>query len=209
LCTLYVKNQLCVTYLSRTFVTYSEYYIAFWPFPWEVTPSRLLEICPVRKILRKYSISETQLFCSHWRSEEKRKNREGNKVKEQRKIESVSSPNTSGLQRQKMQEKNSSKKIFIIKRHLKIPTWNAERDWKTTCKQLRTMTGSNVWVAETDCRSSVLHTKTNASTAVESYWERKTAICRRGCRIFRSLQLRLLSSLRWNIVYLWYIYILF
>jgi hypothetical protein len=29
LCTLYVKNQLCVTYLSRTFVTYSEYYIAF------------------------------------------------------------------------------------------------------------------------------------------------------------------------------------
>jgi hypothetical protein len=36
--------------------------------------------------------------------------------------------------------------------------------------------------------------------------EKKTAKCRRGCRIFRSLQLSFLSSLGWNIVYWWYIF---
>jgi len=42
---------------------------------------------------------------------------------------------------------------------------------KTTCKQLRKMTGSNVWAAETGCMISVLHKKTNASAVVESYCE--------------------------------------
>jgi len=35
------------------------------------------------------------------------------------------------------------------------------------------MTGSNVSTAETGCTSFVLHAKTNASTAVESYCKRK------------------------------------
>jgi hypothetical protein len=36
LCTLYFRNQLseCVTYVSRTFIKCSEYYTAFWHFPW-------------------------------------------------------------------------------------------------------------------------------------------------------------------------------
>jgi hypothetical protein len=74
---------------------------------------------------------------------------------------------------------------------------------KTTCKHLRKMTGSNVWVAAIGCTSSIPHTKTNASTAVESYCDRKPARCRRGCRIFCLLQLRLLSSLGCHILYLW------
>jgi len=35
------------------------------------------------------------------------------------------------------------------------------------------MTGSNVSAAETGCTSFVLHTKTNASNAVESYCKKK------------------------------------
>jgi hypothetical protein len=105
-----------------------------------------------------------------------------------------------------MQKKNSLKQDIHNQETMKILTWNAVRARKTTCQQLTKMYGSNVWVAETSCTSSVLHTKTNALTAVERYWERKTASCRRGCRIFRSLQLRLLSSLGWTIVYLWYIF---
>jgi hypothetical protein len=71
---------------------------------------------------------------------------------------------------------------------------------KTTCKQLKKMTGSNVRAAETGCRSSVLHIKTNSSIVVESYCERKTARCRRGSRI--SISRQLLTSFISNIVYL-------
>ena len=42
-------------------------------------------------------------------TEEKWKIQEGNEVKEQRKLESVNSPNTSGLQGQKMQKNNLKK----------------------------------------------------------------------------------------------------
>jgi hypothetical protein len=57
----------------------------------------------------------------------------------------------------------------------------------------------------TDCTSSVLRTKTNASTAVENHCRRKTR-CRRESRIFSSLQLKILCSFGSNIVYLWYIF---
>jgi hypothetical protein len=89
----------------------------------------------------------------------------------------LNSPNTSGLLGQKMQKRNSLKKIFIIEGNLKILARNAMRAGKTTYRQLRKMTGSNLWVAET-----VLHTETNALTAVESYCQRKTARCGTGCR---------------------------
>jgi hypothetical protein len=60
------------------------------------------------------------------------------------------------------------------------------------------MTRSSVWVAEPDSTRSVLHTMINASTVVESYWERKTGRFRRGCSIFPSQQHRVLSSLSWG-----------
>jgi hypothetical protein len=103
----------------------------------EATPSRLLKISPVQKILRKYSISEKKSFVPTEEAndpEEKRKNQDGNKVKEQRKIESINSLNTSGLQDQKIQKTNSLNKVFIIKRNLKILTRNVMRAGKTTCK---------------------------------------------------------------------------
>jgi hypothetical protein len=56
------------------------------------------------------------------------------------------------------------------------------------------MAESNVWVAETACTGSVFHTKTNASTVVQSYCERKTAVCRRRCRLFLSLKFKILTS---------------
>ena len=46
----------------------------------------------------------------------------------------------------------------------------------------RQLTGSNVCAAESGCMSSVLHSKTNASTVVENYYERKTARCTRQSR---------------------------
>ena len=103
-----------------------------------------------------------------------------------------------------MQKKNSLKKDIRNQETPEILTWNAVRAGKTTCKQLSKMNGLNVQIAETGCTSSVLHTKTNASSVVESYCERKTAKCRRGCRLSHSLQLRLFSSLGSNIIYLWH-----
>jgi hypothetical protein len=49
--------------------------------PEKVTPSRLLNINPVPKTPKKYSIAEQQLFCS-----QKRMNQEGNRVTEQSKV---------------------------------------------------------------------------------------------------------------------------
>jgi hypothetical protein len=85
-------------------------------------------------------------------------------------------------------------KTDIVKPHLKIPKINAVSAEKTTCKQLREMTGSNVLAADTGCTFYVLHTK-NVSTAVEGYCERKTAKWSRCCTIVHSLQLRLSSPL--------------
>jgi hypothetical protein len=93
----------------------------------------------------------------------------------------------------------------MIKRQLKVLKINAVRAGKTTCKQLRKMTGSNVRVTESGCTRSVLHTKTNASTVVESYSEKKTARCRRGCRIFQK-SIRNTVSCVWtdfNLILLW------
>jgi hypothetical protein len=44
---------------------------------------------------------------------------------------------------------------------------------KTTFRHLRKLAGSNVLAAETDCKTAFVHTKPNASTAVESYCKRK------------------------------------
>jgi hypothetical protein len=136
-----------------------------------------LKICSIPKVPRKYSISENNSFVPIEEinnTEEKRKNQEGNKAKEQGKTESVNSPNTSGLQSEKMYKNNSLKKLFIIMRRLKTDK-DAVSAWKITCQKLRKMTGSNVSVAESGCTSSVLYTKTKVSTAVESHCERKAA----------------------------------
>jgi hypothetical protein len=77
---------------------------------------------------------------------------------------------------------------------------------KTFRRQLRKMTGSNVWAVETGCMNSVLHRNTNVSTALESYCERKTAKFGRGSSKCRSLQLKILSSEDSNIVYSWYFF---
>lgn len=106
-----------------------------------------------------------------------------------------------------MQTKNQEKEIFVIKSHLKVLKRNTVSVVKTFRRQLRKMTGSNVWAVETGCMNSVLHTNTNVSTAVESYCERKKkAKFGRGSNKCRSLQLRILSSEVSNIVYLWYFF---
>jgi hypothetical protein len=64
------------------------------------------------------------------------------------------------------------------------------------------MTGTDEWAAEIGCTGSVLHTKKNESTVVESYCERKTARRTGGSKKFRSLQIRLFSSFGPNVVYL-------
>jgi hypothetical protein len=82
-------------------------------------------------------------------------------------------------------------------------TWNVLRAGKTTCKQLRSwqdrLCDSRNWLHET-CSPY----KGKCVDWGSSYWDRNTAKCRRECRIFHSLQLRLLSLLDWNIVYLFY-----
>ena len=95
---------------------------------------------------------------------------------------------------------------LIINTRLKILKGNGVSAWKITCRQLRKIAGSNERAAETGCRGSVLHAKTNESTVVESYRERKTTRPTRWSRKFRSLRLRLLSSFVSNIVYLWYFF---
>ena len=89
LCTLCLSNQTskCVTYLSRTFITYSKWCTSFWHFPWiNYCIQTFEEDRPVPKIPRKYSISEKQLFFVPTEeandNEEKQKNQEGYKVKD-------------------------------------------------------------------------------------------------------------------------------
>lgn len=89
----------------------------------EITASRPLnKISPVPEIPRKYKISKKiSLFFSLKELVTSRKSeRSREEIKSRRReIGSVNSPNTSGLQRQKMQTKKS-KQLFIFKRHLKI-----------------------------------------------------------------------------------------
>jgi len=80
--------------------------------------------------------------------------------------------------------------LFIMQRQLKFLNRSAVSASKPTCKQMKKMTVSNAWAAETGCTSSFLHTKTNTSTTVESYSYRETARWRRGSRKFLYLQLR-------------------
>ena len=162
----------------------------------EITSSgRLQKISLLQKISRKYSGFITE---KNNNMEEKRKKQSRNKVKEQTQcFRSTWS---------EMQRNKSIKQIFIVERQLKFLKRNVVSVGKTTCKKLKKMIWSNEWAAGTGCTRPVLHTKTNASTAVGSYCERKTVICKRRARKFRSMQLRLLSSFGSNIVYLWYIF---
>jgi hypothetical protein len=128
-------------------------------------------------------------------TKQKRKIQEENKVKEQRKIGKRNHSQCFRSTRSgNLKKKSYETTVFINKRHLKVLTRSAVRAGKTTCKQLWKMAGSNVCAAEIACTGSVLHTKTNASTAVESHCERRTAVCRTRCGIFRSLQFKLLTS---------------
>ena len=54
-----------------------------------------------------------------------------------------------------------------MKGQLKIVKRNALGAENTTCRELRKMAGSDEWAAETGYTSSVLHIKTNVSTARE------------------------------------------
>ena len=67
------------------------------------------------------------------------------------------------------------------------------------------MTRTNVWAAENVCTSSVLHTKTKNVDCGRKLLRERNSKCRRS-RKYHSLQLRLLSSVSSNIVYLWYIF---
>jgi hypothetical protein len=120
-----------------------------------------LKISPIPKISRKYS-NENKLILSRKSEEAKR-----NKVRS-REIESVNIPNTTGLQAQKMQKEKSIKQMFIINRHMKILRSSVSAG-KTTCKQLRKMTGLNVLSTATGCTYSFIHIKKNASAVVERY----------------------------------------
>jgi len=112
-------------------------------------------------------------------------------------LRSVNSPKSQIYKLRKFRKIRSIKQTFIIKKHLKILKWSSLNAGNNTCEQQRKMTGST---------SYVLHKKTNVTTAVESYCERKTVNCRRASGKFRSLQLRLLSSLASNNMYLGYIF---
>jgi len=98
---------------------------------------------------------------------------------ESRELESVNSSNISGLLCKKMQSRKSIKTNFHNQQTAEDSEMKCCECWETTREQRRKMAGSNVRAAETGCTSFVLHTKTNASTAEESYCERKTR-CRKG-----------------------------
>jgi len=74
--------------------------------------------------------------------------------------------------RLKTAEKEVNKNRYSLSRDNEDSENNTVSAGKTICKQLRKMTGSNVWAAETAARG-FLCTKTHASTAVESYCEKK------------------------------------
>jgi hypothetical protein len=110
--------------------------------PEEVTPSRLLKIVQYRRYRGNIQLQKSNSFYPSLKKliiPRKSERIKKEIMSEQRKLESVNSANTSGLQGQKMYKKNSQK-IFIIKRHLKILRRNAVHDGKTTCRQLRKMT---------------------------------------------------------------------
>jgi len=117
--------------------------------PEEITSCRLLKISPVTKKPRKYSHEKraTLLFIAEEANIISRKSeisKEEIKSKS-REIESLNSPNTSGLQGQKMQKKEVNKnRSFIIKRQLNVLRMKAVSAGKTMCKQRRKMTGSKV-----------------------------------------------------------------
>ena len=83
--------------------------------PEEITVSRLLQISPLPKIPRKYSIEKLQHTSSLKKLIISRKiERSKKEIKSRsRDVESVNRPNTSSVQRQKVQRKKSIKQIFI------------------------------------------------------------------------------------------------
>jgi hypothetical protein len=88
--------------------------------PEEVAAFRSLnKISPVPEIPRKYEIKKISFFFSLKKLVTSRKSERSRKEikSKKREIGIVNSPNTSGLQRQKMQTKKS-KQLFIFKRHL-------------------------------------------------------------------------------------------
>jgi hypothetical protein len=92
-------------------------------------------------------------------TEKKRNNQEGNKVKEQKKTESVNSPNTSGLQGQKIQKKNSLEKDF--------PNQETSEDSDTKCcecwRNYLQTSKEDDWIKCVSCRNwlhdFILHKK--------------------------------------------------
>ena len=125
---------------------------------------------------RQYSIEKTTNFTFVTEevnnSKEKRKRQCENKVKEQ--INRKCKQPQFFLFTRSENEENSSIQTDIHNQGWgEILKRNAASAGKTTCNQLRRITGPNVWAAETGCTNSLLLSKTNASTAIENYRERK------------------------------------
>ena len=179
------------TFLSKTFTKYSQWYTSFWQFPWR---NYFLQISG-----EQFSIENTfKIF--DWKKTanlssviEKANNIEGkgNKAKKEYSRQIAENFNGSAFQIRQFYNVRKSRKIspykqmIAIKRQLKFLNRNAVSAWKTTCKNLRKIIRSNVWDAEIGCTYSLLHSMKNASTAVESCSERKSARFRSGSRKFR------------------------
>ena len=170
LCTHCFNNWLSkhVTYLSRTCSKCSEFCTFFRHFARRKYFLQIFfkKIIPVPKIpKRKYSIKKiaTLFFISEAgnKCRGKRKKQRGNKGKYQRNLKCKHPPILQVCKIRKCKKRQSIKTIFIIKRQQKVLKRSTVIAGEIPCTQLRKMTGSNTWAAETGCTRSVPYTQTN------------------------------------------------